>query len=77
MKVTPLGDRILVERIEAEAKTAGGIVLPDSAREKPQQGSLTADSYEADEYDLYVLRRAGDLAPHERERIALILGDAR
>jgi predicted nucleotidyltransferase len=34
-----------------------------------------ADTHEADEYDLYVLRRAGDLAPHERERMALILGD--
>lgn len=36
-----------------------------------------ADSYVADEYDLYVLRRAGDLAPLERERMALILGDER
>jgi predicted nucleotidyltransferase len=35
------------------------------------------DAYEADEYDLYVLRRAGDLAPLERERIALILGEER
>jgi len=35
------------------------------------------DTCEADEYDLYVLRRAGDLAPLERERLALILGDAR
>jgi predicted nucleotidyltransferase len=35
------------------------------------------DSYEADEYDLYVLRRAGDLAPLERERMALILGEER
>jgi len=33
------------------------------------------DEYEADEYDLYVLRRAGDLAPLERERMALILGE--
>jgi hypothetical protein len=35
------------------------------------------DAYEADEYDLYVLRRAGDLAPLERERMALILGEER
>jgi len=34
------------------------------------------DSYEADEYDLYILRRAGDLAPLERERMALILGES-
>jgi hypothetical protein len=35
------------------------------------------DAYQADEYDLYVLRRAGDLAPLERERMALILGEER
>ena len=40
MKVTPLGDRILVERIEAEEKTAGGIVLPDTAKEKPKEGKV-------------------------------------
>jgi chaperonin GroES len=40
MKVVPLGDKIVVKRLEAESKTAGGIVLPDSAREKPQQGRV-------------------------------------
>ena len=40
MKVTPLGDRILVKRIEAEEKTVGGIVLPDSAKEKPKEGKV-------------------------------------
>jgi chaperonin GroES len=39
-KITPLGDRILVERLEAEEKTAGGIVLPDSAQEKPKEGRV-------------------------------------
>ena len=40
MKIRPLGDKVLVERVEAEAKTAGGIVLPDTAKEKPQRGSV-------------------------------------
>jgi chaperonin GroES len=41
-KLIPLGDRLLVERLEAEEKTAGGIVLPDSAKEKPIQGKVIA-----------------------------------
>ena len=40
MKVVPLNDKIVVKRLEAESKTAGGIVLPDSAREKPKQGKV-------------------------------------
>ena len=42
MKLTPLGDRVLVKRCEAEEKTAGGIVLPDSAKEKPREGEVMA-----------------------------------
>ncbi len=42
MKIRPLADRILVERMEAENKTAGGIVLPDTAKEKPKQGKVVA-----------------------------------
>ncbi len=42
MKVIPLNDKILVERLEAEEKTAGGIVLPDTAKEKPQRGRVLA-----------------------------------
>ena len=38
----PLGDRIIAKALEAEAKTAGGIVLPDSAKEKPQEGEVIA-----------------------------------
>jgi chaperonin GroES len=38
----PLGDRVVVERIEEEAKTKGGIVLPDTAKEKPQKGKVIA-----------------------------------
>ena len=40
--VTPLGDKILVKRLEAEEKTAGGIVLPDTAKEKPKEGKVIA-----------------------------------
>ncbi len=42
MKVKPLGDRIVVRRDEAEDKSAGGILLPDSAKNKPQQGVVLA-----------------------------------
>ena len=42
MKVKPLGDRIVVRREEAEEKTAGGILLPDSAKNKPQRGKVLA-----------------------------------
>ena len=42
MKVRPLDDRILVKPLEVEAKTAGGIVLPDSAKEKSQRGEIIA-----------------------------------
>ena len=41
-KLIPLGDRLLVERLEAEETTAGGIVLPDAAKEKPIQGKVVA-----------------------------------
>ena len=40
MKVVPLNDKIVVKRLEAEEKTAGGIVLPDTAKEKPKQGRV-------------------------------------
>jgi chaperonin GroES len=42
MKIRPLGDKVLVKRVEAEAKTAGGIVLPDTAKEKPQRGEVVS-----------------------------------
>ena len=40
MNLVPLNDKIIVQRVEAEEKTAGGIHLPDSAREKPRQGKV-------------------------------------
>jgi chaperonin GroES len=42
MKFRPLHDRVLVRRIEQEAKTAGGIIIPDTAKEKPQEGEVIA-----------------------------------
>jgi chaperonin GroES len=42
MKIRPLDDRVVVEPLEAEETTAGGIVLPDAAKEKPQQGKVVA-----------------------------------
>lgn len=40
--IKPLGDRVLIRRLEAEEKTSGGIVLPDSAKEKPKEGIVLA-----------------------------------
>ncbi len=42
MKIRPLNDRILVQRLEQEEKTAGGIIIPDSAKEKPAEGKIVA-----------------------------------
>jgi len=42
MKIRPLADKVIVQRVEAQAVTAGGIVLPDSAKEKPQRGKVIA-----------------------------------
>ena len=42
MNFRPLHDRVLVRRVEAEAKTAGGIIIPDTAQEKPQEGEVVA-----------------------------------
>jgi chaperonin GroES len=42
MAFRPLGDRVLVKRVEEEAKTKGGIIIPDTAKEKPQEGEVIA-----------------------------------
>ncbi len=42
MKIRPLQDRVIVKRIEEEEKTKGGIIIPDSAKEKPQEGKVIA-----------------------------------
>ena len=42
MKIRPLQDRVIVRRIESEQKTAGGIIIPDSAQEKPSEGEIVS-----------------------------------
>ncbi|MDX2196625.1 MAG: co-chaperone GroES [Cytophagales bacterium] len=42
LKITPLADRVLVEPAQAETKTSSGIIIPDTAKEKPQQGTVVA-----------------------------------
>lgn len=42
MAFTPLHDRVLVRRVESEEKTAGGLIIPDSAKEKPQEGEIVS-----------------------------------
>ena len=42
MKFRPLGDRVVVRRIDAEEKTKGGIIIPETAKEKPQEGEVVA-----------------------------------
>ena len=42
MKFRPLGDRVLVKRVEEETKTKGGIIIPDTAKEQPQEGEVVA-----------------------------------
>ncbi len=42
LNIKPLGDKVIVQRVEAEEKTSGGIVLPDSAKEKPKRGVVLA-----------------------------------
>jgi chaperonin GroES len=42
MKIKPMNDRILLKRVEQEQKTAGGLIIPDTAKEKPQEGKVIA-----------------------------------
>lgn len=65
LKIRPLDDRVVVEPFEAEERTRGGIVLPDSAREKPQQGKVMAAGPGK------LLEKTG-----ERGKMSLKVGDA-
>ena len=56
MKFRPLHDRVLVRRVNAEEKTAGGIIIPDTAKEKPQEGEVIA-------VGAGTLNEKGDLRP--------------
>ena len=57
MKIRPLHDRVIVKRLEEERKTASGIVIPDTAAEKPDQGEVMADTPDADELMRLAARR--------------------
>ena len=59
LKIQPLADRVLVEPHEAETKTASGIIIPDSAKEKPQQGKVVAVGKGKKDHDMTV--KVGDL----------------
>ncbi len=58
LKIKPLADRVLVEPQEAETKTASGIYIPDSAKEKPQQGKVVAVGNGTKDHDMTV--KVGD-----------------
>ncbi|MEP2935985.1 MAG: co-chaperone GroES [Gilvibacter sp.] len=58
LKIQPLADRVLVEPQEAETKTASGIYIPDSAKEKPQQGKIVAVGKGKKDHDMTV--KVGD-----------------
>jgi chaperonin GroES len=53
MKFRPLGDRVLVKRVEEETKTKGGIIIPDTAKEKPQEGEVVAVDVKAGDRILF------------------------
>lgn len=59
LKIQPLSDRVLVEPQEAETKTASGIYIPDSAKEKPQQGKVVAVGNGKKDHDMTV--KVGDI----------------
>jgi chaperonin GroES len=64
MAFRPLGDRVVVRRVEEEAKTKGGIIIPDNAKEKPQEGEVIAAGPGA--YDDDGKRIALDVKPGDR-----------
>ncbi len=61
MKFRPLHDRVLVRRVTAEEKTAGGIIIPDTAKEKPQEGEVIAVGPGARDDDVAALLTEGHL----------------
>ena len=57
MKFRPLHDRVVIERIDPEAKTAGGIIIPDTAMEKPQQGKVVGVGPDHQQTQTLMVRR--------------------
>ena len=68
MKVKPLQDRILIKRIQEEEKTKGGIIIPDAAKEKPQEGIVVAVG------DGKVLESGQRVAPQVKEGDKILFG---
>jgi len=66
MKIHPIHDRVVVKRLEAEAKSAGGIIIPDTAKEKPQKGEIVAVGPGS-------RNKNGDLLPMEVKRGDVVL----
>ncbi len=64
MKFRPLGDRVLVKRVEEETKSKGGIIIPDTAKEKPQEGEVLAVGPGPRDEDGEYIKM--DLAPGDR-----------
>jgi chaperonin GroES len=63
-KIRPLGDRVLIKRIEGEEKTAAGLFIPDAAKEKPQMGKVVAvgsGRYDTNGRTIPVAVKAGDM----------------
>jgi chaperonin GroES len=54
MKLKPIDDRVIVQKVEEETRTAGGIIIPDTAKEEPQQGKVIAVSETDDNEDIKV-----------------------
>ncbi|MGB1216767.1 MAG: co-chaperone GroES [Saprospiraceae bacterium] len=59
MKLKPIGDRVVVKPAQAEEKTAGGIIVPDTAKEKPQRGEIVAAGPGKEDYTMTV--KVGDI----------------
>ena len=88
MKVVPLGDKLVVKRMDSAAKTSGGIVLPDAARNKPQQGRVlsvgdgrllpdgTRSAHEVNEGDRVVFSNyAGSEVSIDEEKLLILSAD--
>ena len=58
LNIKPLADRVLVEPLEAETKTASGIIIPDSAKEKPQKGNVVAVGVGTKEFHSWLNNKA-------------------
>jgi chaperonin GroES len=84
MKIRPLGDRVVVKAMEVEEKTASGIVLPDTAKERPQQGKIIAvgpevaekAGFEIKEGDVVIYSKYGGTEiKHEGEKYLILSCD--